>query len=478
MNRDTANFQSTPTIQSQNPSHLPATSSVERDPLSTSLPRLDEALIPPLKHVANTARDASPAASQFALPGWSQLGSNNGATIDSGDINKGSSNSDDNGASEDLPVSPGIQRGEITEISGPRGSGKTALAMATAVNAIKQGESVVWIDTAGPLCMTRFEEMLCKNTTPAQTGQLLQNLLHLQPTTLAHLLALISHPVPGFPPANTGLIVLDSISCLFGSEFRSKLPAKLSKANDLNRAEKSKDAQESKLWWKLIGNLSANLNALASRLDCAVIVTNEMVTRFRPGQKPMLHVAISGYTWDTSVATRIILYWHWLDPGARENLHMKRIRIAEVFKAGKMTIVPRDVERIVPFFVEDAGLCEFTRLSIRLGGAAGTPQPGKRKLDQQLLPSQLPRRPKIEHESEDEEGKESLEREAAEPVLATTLPAEIMDSQDEEEDEEWLEATEATDTVNLELTPDPIPGQETLEDDTELLLRSMVEGDV
>lgn len=63
-------------------------------------------------------------------------------------------------------------------------------------------------------------------------------------------------------------------------------------------------------------------------------------------------------------------------------------------------------------------------------------------------------------------------------MLATTLPAEIMDSQDEEEDEEWLEATEATDTVNLELTPDPIPGQETLEDDTELLLRSMVEGDV
>lgn len=119
-----------------------------------------------------------------------------------------------------------------------------------------------------------------------------------------------------------------------------------------------------------------------------------------------------------------------------------------------------------------------------------TPQPTKRKLDQQLSPAQIPRRPKIEHEQEIEQEtatedenenelgneNESPDEIPAEPVLATTyLPTEIMDSQDEEE-EEWLDSP-ATDVTK----PDPEPGHDNLgdgEDETELLLRSMVEGDV
>ncbi|GBF60797.1 DNA repair protein [Trichophyton mentagrophytes] len=477
MNRDTANFQATPTLHSQNPSQL-LSSSTGRAPLSTALPHLDKALIPPVNHAANTPADILPAASQFALPGWTQLGpSAAGAEGGNGNVDSGSN---ENGDAEgpQTPLSPGIRRGEITELSGPRGSGKTSLAMTTAVNALKQGETVIWIDTAGPICMSRFEKMLSRDSTPLETQDRLRNLLHYQPTTLAHLLALISHPIADFPPPNTGLIVVDSISCLFGSEFRSKLPAKLSKAKDLHGtgSRASKEAQESKLWWKLIGSLSSNLNALASRFDCAVIVVNEMVTRFRSGQKPMLHVAISGYTWDTSVATRVILYWHWLDGGVREKFGMARIRIAEVFRAGKKAVLPRAVERIVPFLVEDEGLVEFMRLPISLGGTRGTVTPvsAKRKLDgDELLGAQLPRRPKIELDSEGEdEEDESVEEEKKleEKPARTSLPTEIMDSQDEEEDEEWLEA------VDLQSSTEPNTQQE--EDDTEQLLRSMVEGDV
>ncbi|EFR04561.1 hypothetical protein MGYG_07566 [Nannizzia gypsea CBS 118893] len=493
MNRDTANFHATPTIHSQNPSQS-LSSSTGRTPLSTSLQHLDKALIPPSNHAANTSADTLPPASQFVLPGWTQLGADTTADAEGGKSNANGNvgvggNGSGEGEGSHTSSLPGIRRGEITELSGPRGSGKTSLAMTTAVNALKRGESVVWIDTAGPICMSRFEKMLLKDSTPSEVQDLLQNLLHLQPTTLAHLLALTSYPMSDFPPPNTGLIVLDSISCLFGSEFRSKLPSRLNKARDLNSAAASrdKDSQESKLWWKLIGTLSSNLNALASRLDCAVIVVNEMVTRFRSGQKPMLHVAISGYTWDTSVATRIILYWHWLDIGVREKLGMRCIRMAEVFRAGKMAVLPRAVERIVPFLVEDEGLAEFMHLSISLGGMAngrGTVMPVcvKRKLDQEQehLPTQLPRRPKIEHDSEEggDEEEERLEEKSdgkpAEAVLASAgLPAEIMDSQDEEEDEDWLEAAEV---ANLQ--PSTGPSTEQDEDDTELLLRSMVEGDV
>lgn len=118
------------------------------------------------------------------------------------------------------------------------------------------------------------------------------------------------------------------------------------------------------------------------------------------------------------------------------------------------------------------------RLPISLGGTRGTVTPvsAKRKLDgDELLGAQLPRRPKIGHDSEEEESVEEKEEKPGEKlgevVLASTsLPAEIMDSQDEEEDEEWLEA------VDLQFSTEPNTQQE--EDDTEQLLRSMVEGDV
>lgn len=116
------------------------------------------------------------------------------------------------------------------------------------------------------------------------------------------------------------------------------------------------------------------------------------------------------------------------------------------------------------------------RLPISLGGTRGTVTPvsAKRKLDgDELLGAQLPRRPKIELDSEGEdEEDESVEEEKKleEKPARTSLPTEIMDSQDEEEDEEWLEA------VDLQSSTEPNTQQE--EDDTEQLLRSMVEGDV
>lgn len=114
------------------------------------------------------------------------------------------------------------------------------------------------------------------------------------------------------------------------------------------------------------------------------------------------------------------------------------------------------------------------RLPISLGGTRGTVTPvsAKRKLDGDELLGALPRRPKIEldSEGEDEEEEEEEEKKLEEKPARTSLPTEIMDSQDEEEDEEWLEA------VDLQSSTEPNTQQE--EDDTEQLLRSMVEGDV
>lgn len=191
----------------------------------------------------------------------------------------------------------------------------------------------------------------------------LKNLIHFQPTSVAHLMALISHPPSTFPPPNTGLIVLDSISCLFGSEFRTRMPDPATAASRSNAAtKKAKNAtaeredRESKLRWKLIGEIVGSLKRLAVLSECAVITVNEMVSRFRPGQSPVLHEAISGVTWDAGVSTRILAYWQWLPASVWEKVRMKKVRVAEVAKVAGTLCGERKSDRIVSFVINDVSL--------------------------------------------------------------------------------------------------------------------------
>ncbi|PGG95942.1 hypothetical protein AJ79_09797 [Helicocarpus griseus UAMH5409] len=275
-------------------------------------------------------------------------------------------------ASQPAASTRGVRRGEVTEVMGPRGTGKTAFAMGIAASVLQAGQKVVWIDTAGPVNPTRLNDILEreKNTLlpdssspshPApsrenETGKLLNQLLHFHPPTLAHLLALISHPPKVFPPNDTGLIVVDSISSLFTSEYRTRLPPK-------NRRPKftaiNTETNEERTRWKIIGNLVMNLKKLAAKFNCVVIAINEMASRFREGQPPVLHESLSGVTWDSGIATRIVLCWHWLPPRFRSRVRMKRVRLAEVVRTEKIGLLHGRSQRVVPFVIKKGGLYEF-----------------------------------------------------------------------------------------------------------------------
>ncbi|PGG97133.1 hypothetical protein GX51_07482 [Blastomyces parvus] len=262
----------------------------------------------------------------------------------------------------------GIKRGEVTEVVGPRGVGKTAFAMGIAASVVQAAQRVVWIDTAGPMNPTRLKDVYQGHrgsvfphessdtaSNGSRTDEILNQLLYFHPPTLAHLLALISHSPRGFPPQETGLIVIDSISSLFTSEYRTKLPPR-------NRNPKHGTTAESKderTRWKIIGNLVMELKKMAARLNCVVIVINEMASRFRGTQPPVLHEALSGISWDSGVTTRIMLCWHWLHPSLRSRVRMKRVRFAEVVKADNVGLVHGRSLRIVPFVITKTGLHEF-----------------------------------------------------------------------------------------------------------------------
>ncbi|CUS09131.1 unnamed protein product [Tuber aestivum] len=118
----------------------------------------------------------------------------------------------------DMAIGGGLSRGKITELCGPPGSGKTTVGLQSAANALLSGDGnrVVWIDTSHPLPVSRLGAMLSRSGDPRE---LFPNLQTIRAPTLAHLLALVVHPLPTFPPENTTLVVIDNVSTPFTAAF-------------------------------------------------------------------------------------------------------------------------------------------------------------------------------------------------------------------------------------------------------------------
>ncbi|KAJ5373679.1 hypothetical protein N7517_005685 [Penicillium concentricum] len=258
----------------------------------------------------------------------------------------------------DLPDQPnqgGILRGHVTEIFGPPGAGKTSLALNIACNALRDGK-VVWIgmflpvprvscavlltplDTGCPLPSPRLEEMSVN----------LDDFIYFRAHTLPHLIALLARPPKGFPPSETNLIVVDSVSNLFPAYFPSaqELKDQLAEGKITDKAHLQWLLNRK---WNVASELATHLAKLAAR-NIAVLAINQSHTKIKGQSHAGLQPLLSGSAWEASVQTRIAVYRDLPDE-----------RVAEVEKrAGKP--LPEQAEGLlVAFRIEPDGLSEIER---------------------------------------------------------------------------------------------------------------------
>lgn len=148
----------------------------------------------------------------------------------------------------------GIRTRTITQIYGPPGSGKTNIALQAAINAVRMGKRVVYIDPESGFSEKRLEQIVGK-----EKEKVLENIILFEPENFEEQGKIISslHKLE-----DIGLVIVDSIVYHYRLEMDQDNPRPLS--------------QE-------LGRQVAELLNLARKKNVAVLITNQVYTNIDNG---------------------------------------------------------------------------------------------------------------------------------------------------------------------------------------------------
>lgn len=220
-----------------------------------------------------------------------------------------------------------------------------------------------------PLVPQRFKEVLRAYVEPVQSNtptnkvspaqvsdtspdELQSQFHHYTTPALAHLLALFVHPPSAFPPPNTSLIIIDSLSTLFDNAY----PRNIDDGASKNRNDQTKWAAGRKL--AVMNELISTLTRVAAMHDIALLITTQTITRIRPGSRALLVPAIAGAEWENGISTRLVLFRDWV-PGQgqwkkADAVRLQKARFAGVLKANGVVLADDGgLGNVIPFAVDE-----------------------------------------------------------------------------------------------------------------------------
>ncbi|KAL9569392.1 hypothetical protein ACKAV7_006447 [Fusarium commune] len=227
--------------------------------------------------------------------------------------------------SQDTTAKGGVQRGQITEIWGPPGAGKTALGLQLTANALCDGNAVVWVET--------------------QEGDA-SRFYHYSCFTLPHLVALVSRPTAKLIPHNCSLMVISSLSALVNSALPKSHDGKATSKSNKGPSPSAKRTQA------LLSIVNA-LHKFAATRNCAVVVLSQCATKMHSERGATLTAAVNASVWEQGISTRLVMFRDWV---WQEN------NLTSVFLAGLQKLDGKAcqevVENVVAFKVELDGVSQ------------------------------------------------------------------------------------------------------------------------
>ncbi|USW54045.1 Putative DNA recombination and repair protein Rad51 [Septoria linicola] len=248
----------------------------------------------------------------------------------------------------------GFERGKIAEIWGPAGSGKTAIAFQSAIEAIKSGDEVTWIDCATQLSVPKLNAFDHVELPEGRTTErvLSGSFHHLSVATFSHLLALVVRPPASFPPSGTTLMVVDGVHALLNLDY-PRMPYASG-----NKTEQQK--WQAGRRYAILGTLVTALSRLAMLHGMAVIVTTGCGIKMRAddGLAAAIGPGVGGAEWEAGIWSRIVVFRDFVG------------RFAGVQKCQGRNLMPldptSDVRNAIGFEITKGGLLQPKHTTVDL----------------------------------------------------------------------------------------------------------------
>lgn len=155
----------------------------------------------------------------------------------------------------DKLLNGGFEKGVISTLFGPAGSGKSNIAIIIALQVAGQGKKVVFVDTEGGFSVERAAQLA-----PTKYKALLKNIILLEPTSFEEQKKVFEKLREIVSKEKIGLIVVDSIVMLY----------RLQRGSDEDVSVTNKE----------LANQLAMLSSIARKKDIAILTTNQVYADF------------------------------------------------------------------------------------------------------------------------------------------------------------------------------------------------------
>lgn len=330
----------------------------------------------------------------------------------------------------------------------------------------------------------------------ATAGELMGNLEHLSAPTLPHLLSLLLNPATDFPPEGTSLVVIDSISALFGLAFPRLVPDGGRHGSTPHRKHDVSQWASARRW-AVISDFLSKLAKLAALRDLAVLVINQTVNRIKAETGATLAPAISSFAWESGIPNRIVLYRDWavISPTAHaageghDPETLDRVRFAAVLKSRWSALKGgASLPKAVPFVIEPQGLRGLDCEAIRPGTlhavlrlqpratttvAASTPsKPPKDHAAASLPPSRSAKRKRLEVPDSESDADED----DADALATAEAGRDTKNDGDEEEAEQEAEEEDSYGWAETDDVSMAVVAEDLIRADNDKLARAEVRG--